>query len=183
MVLVKSKTGFVHSLGKKELGYILIILSITLILVLVFVKSNYDSQGAFVCENIEATGGSMAQCPVHKTDTSWFFLAGFGVAIIVGMIGFYFGFIEKEPLAENLAEKGNDEKSVFPAEVDVSKLDLESQEIIRIIQSKNGSAYQSDLVKGTSFSKVKISRILDRLEHENIIERKRRGMANLVVLR
>ena len=43
--------------------------------------------------------------------------------------------------------------------------------------------YQSSLMKETGFSKVKTTRVLDRLETKKILERKRRGMTNLVVLR
>ena len=52
-----------------------------------------------------------------------------------------------------------------------------------IIKGKNGSAYQSDLIKETGFSKVKVTRILDKMETADIIERKRRGMTNIIVLK
>lgn len=64
-------------------------------------------------------------------------------------------------------------------------LDLpeEERKILSFIESKQGSVFQSEIVKFTGFTKVKVSRILDRMEQKGIIERKRRGMANLVVLR
>ena len=67
--------------------------------------------------------------------------------------------------------------------IDNSKLDEEEKLIYNILKNKNGSAYQSDLIKETGFSKVKITRILDKLELSEILERKRRGMTNIVVLR
>ena len=49
--------------------------------------------------------------------------------------------------------------------------------------SRKGSMYQGDILKETGFSKVKVSRVLDGLEKKELVERKRRGMANLVVVK
>jgi uncharacterized membrane protein len=43
--------------------------------------------------------------------------------------------------------------------------------------------FQSELVEKTGYSKSKVSLILDRLEAKRILERKRRGMTNAVVLK
>ena len=43
--------------------------------------------------------------------------------------------------------------------------------------------YQSDVMKELELSKVKVTRILDRLEGKGILERKRRGMTNIVILK
>ena len=55
-------------------------------------------------------------------------------------------------------------------------------EINQILENK-GSIYQSELVNKTGFNKVKVTRILDSLESQNLIERKRRGMTNIVILK
>ncbi|MBI4152943.1 MarR family transcriptional regulator [Candidatus Woesearchaeota archaeon] len=60
----------------------------------------------------------------------------------------------------------NDEKAVFE----------------KVIESE-GTAFQSDLVDKTQFHKVKVTRILDKLEGKGLIERKRRGMTNVVILK
>ena len=52
---------------------------------------------------------------------------------------------------------------------------------VAFINGGNGSVYQSDIMKKTGFSKVKVSRVLDKLEQKGLLERKRRGMTNLVV--
>jgi uncharacterized membrane protein len=67
--------------------------------------------------------------------------------------------------------------------IDFSKLDDDEKKVFSIINENNGSVFQSELVKKTSYTKVKISRILDRLEQKGLIERKRRGMTNLVVIK
>ena len=43
--------------------------------------------------------------------------------------------------------------------------------------------FQPDLMEKLEIGKVKTTRLLDKLEAKQLIERKRRGMNNLVVLR
>lgn len=62
-------------------------------------------------------------------------------------------------------------------------LDEEEKRVMELVITNQGSMYQSDLMKETQFSKVKVTRILDRLEGKQLIERKRRGMTNIVILR
>jgi hypothetical protein len=47
----------------------------------------------------------------------------------------------------------------------------------------SGAMFQGDVVEKTGLNKVKVSRILDHLEGRGIVERRRRGMANMVVLK
>lgn len=162
----------------RQWGLALLALGLMLLVILIFVKSNYDSQAAFLCENIEASGGDMKSCPVHKTDMSWVFLAGFGVVVVLLMVGIYLSFIEKPDY--HTIEKTTEKKPIIA--VDWSRFDEDSKKIVEILQQHEGSAYQSDLVRQTGHSKVKITRILDKLESEKVIERKRRGMTNIVVL-
>ncbi len=68
-------------------------------------------------------------------------------------------------------------------EIDDSGLDVEAKKILAALREKGGSAFQSDVIRETGYSKVKVSRILDRMEHGGLVERRRRGMANLVVIR
>jgi uncharacterized membrane protein len=63
--------------------------------------------------------------------------------------------------------------------------DLTSDEKLvleKIIESE-GTIFQSDLVEKTGFTKVKVTRMLDKLEGKALIERKRRGMTNVVILK
>ena len=48
---------------------------------------------------------------------------------------------------------------------------------------KQKTVFQADLIEQTEFGKAKMTRILDRLEGKGYIERKRRGMTNVVVLK
>ena len=54
---------------------------------------------------------------------------------------------------------------------------------MEVLLREEGSVYQSDLIKETKLTKVKVSRVLDKLEGKGLIERKRRGMTNIIVLK
>ena len=43
--------------------------------------------------------------------------------------------------------------------------------------------FQADLIEKTGFSKARMTRIVDKLEGNDLVERKRRGMTNVVVLK
>ena len=64
----------------------------------------------------------------------------------------------------------------------ISGLNEDERKIVDLIQAKEGSVYQSDLIKESGINKVKVTRILDGLEGKGLVERKRRGMTNIVIL-
>ena len=49
--------------------------------------------------------------------------------------------------------------------------------------AQNNAIFQADLIEKTGFGKAKMTRIIDRLEGKGIVERKRRGMTNVVVMK
>lgn len=74
--------------------------------------------------------------------------------------------ITKENYKNVMKDLGKDEKMVFE----------------KIIESQ-GTLFQSELVDKTKFNKVKVTRILDKLEGRGLIERRRRGTTNVVLLK
>jgi len=74
--------------------------------------------------------------------------------------------ITKKHYQKILNELNNDERLVFD----------------KVIESE-GAIFQSDLVSKTKLTKVKITRILDKLEGKGLVERKRRGMTNVIILK
>ena len=55
--------------------------------------------------------------------------------------------------------------------------------IVTLIIAEGGTMFQSQLVEKSGFSKTKVSLVLDRLEARNIVERRRHGMSNVIVLK
>jgi hypothetical protein len=111
-----------------------------------------------------------------------------GIIIFVVVIGLYLIFFGKE-------EKIITKIKTFKPQVEGKRVSKESYKKVmsglsgdersvfgKIIDAQ-GSISQSELVAKTNFHKVKVSRVLDRLEGKALVERKRRGMTNVVVLR
>jgi len=67
-------------------------------------------------------------------------------------------------------------------EVDLSSFRPEEKKIYNLVKG-NGAIFQADLIEKTGFSKARMTRIIDKLEGSGLVERKRRGMTNVVVLR
>jgi uncharacterized membrane protein len=65
----------------------------------------------------------------------------------------------------------------------LTDLNEDEQAVLKMIIDAKGSIMQSELVERLSMTKVAVTRILDRLEGREIIERKRRGMTNVVILK
>lgn len=103
-------------------------------------------------------------------------VVGFVLAAFVGGIGIFI------TLTSHRLEKLSGTKTAKLREI-VSKLRGDEKIVYDVITKSDGTIFQSDLIAKTGFSKVRISRILDRLETKDIIERRRRGMANYVVLK
>jgi hypothetical protein len=59
----------------------------------------------------------------------------------------------------------------------------DEKRIVSLIIEEGGTIFQSQLVDRSGYSKTKVSLILDRLEAKKILERKRRGMSNAIVLK
>lgn len=80
-------------------------------------------------------------------------------------------------------KKTTEEKIVQKARKQAKELGGEEAKIFDLITQANGMIFQNELVEKTSLSKVKVTRILDRLEAKGLVERRRRGMTNIIVLK
>ncbi len=54
--------------------------------------------------------------------------------------------------------------------------------IYELVLGSDGIMLQSDIVAGTSLSKSTVSRALDMLESKGLVEKRRRGMGNVIML-
>ena len=154
---------------QKVVALVLLGVALVFLILLILAKINIDQQDVAVCENLHPSERDQALCPVHTGNASWFITVLFGLAFVVLGTGVYLLFIQ-----------GREEKTV---KVDFSKLDEDEKRVYTLLKERDGSLYQSDLVKETGFSKVKMTRLLDKMAAKNIIDRKRRGMTNIIVLK
>ena len=76
--------------------------------------------------------------------------------------------------------------SLEPREFDrksLENLNDDEKRVMNLLLENKGSIYQSDIIEKTNLNKVKITRMLDSLEAQGLVERKRRGMTNIVILK
>ena len=160
----------------KLIGIGLICLAVILGLLLIVVKINFDSQAVFLCEAVQADPTlEMKDCPAHTSSIPWLLIIAFGIAFLMLGAGIYLLVSQKKPTitTKNITK-----------EIDISTLNDDEKKIYLYIKEKGGSAYQSEIIKATEINKVKMTRILDSMEHDHrLVERKRRGMTNIDVLK
>jgi uncharacterized membrane protein len=159
----------------KHLGIAIVILSIAIITLMLSFKLQYDRQQlkacAEACGQAGAESCTIASCPYHKGGTlSWIPLLVSSLVAGLGGIGIYLAL-------------SKDEKIITQKEYDLSGLSDNEKKAFGLVKEKKEGIYQSKIVEKLSLSKVKVTRILDKLEQHELIERKRRGMSNLIVVK
>lgn len=100
---------------------------------------------------------------------------GLGILLFVVIIGLYLIFFVKD---QSVTETPSKAQKKPPKD-----LDPDEKALFNIIVDSEGTIFQSDLVEKSDYTKVKVTRILDKLEGKALIERKRRGMTNIVILK
>lgn len=161
-----------YTIGAKELGGILI--AIAVILALVFVSATREMTSA--ADSACACGADgISTCP-HAKGIPFQSYLGFSLAIVLGGLG---GFMVLNGLnyQKEVSEKSSKREKEFAA------LAEDEKRLCEITKGGGGAVFQSELVEKSGFTKVKVTRILDKLEGKGLIERRRRGMTNLVLLK
>jgi len=112
-------------------------------------------------------------------------IAAMVVVIVIGLYLIFFGREEKIITKIKTIKPQIESKKITKESYQkvMSSLDKDEKFVLEKIIESQGTIFQSDLVDKTDFSKVKVTRILDKLEGRNLIERKRRGMTNVVILK
>ncbi|MEK6886328.1 MAG: MarR family transcriptional regulator [Nanoarchaeota archaeon] len=124
-------------------------------------------------------------CPMWRS-ISYQTNVSIGIMSFVVLIGLYMIFFGKEVriVTKTVKEQINP-KNITKENYQkiISNLNVDEKAVFEKVIESDGTSFQSDLVDKTGFHKVKITRILDRLEGKGLIERKRRGMTNVVILK
>lgn len=126
--------------------------------------------------NATCTHGS--SCSMHTTMDVQLWLSWAIVAIIIA-VGFYITYSKPEEKIVIKKIKEKPKKKVL----DLSKLDRDEKKAMKLIQEEGNAMFQKDLMEKLEVGKVKMTRLLDKLEAKEMIIRKRRGMNNIVVLK
>ncbi len=115
-------------------------------------------------------------CSMYDTIAiqTWVSLAIVGVVLIIGIVLMFVKPKEKI-IVKTIKEKKKKK--------DYSGLEKKEKEVVDLLLNEGNAMFQADLMEKLNIGKVGATRLLDKLESKQIIERKRRGMNNLVVLK
>ncbi len=162
-------------MNSKQLGIVLTVISVVVLVSLIIFIRQFDKHLTQAC--VEACGtaeGSVCTataCPYNQGKGLLWVPIGASILIaMIGGIGLFLAFSKSE-------------KIIRQKEYDISRLSEDEKKAFRCIKESKDGIYQSELVQKLDLSKVKVTRILDGLEQQGIIERKRRGMTNIIVLK
>jgi putative component of membrane protein insertase Oxa1/YidC/SpoIIIJ protein YidD len=115
-------------------------------------------------------------CSMYDTIAvqTWVSLAIVGIILIIGVVVMFVKPKEKV-IVKTIKEKKKKK--------DYSGLEKKEKEVVDMLLNEGNVMFQADLMEKLDIGKVGVTRLLDKLEAKQIIERKRRGMNNIVVLK
>lgn len=116
-------------------------------------------------------------CPMYTTINQQTYLA---IAIVGIIVVIAFVLIFSKPKREIIIKKVREKKP--RKKIDLNGFRSDEKKVFRLIQ-ENGTIFQGNLIEETGFTKAKMTRVLDKLEGHQLIERKRRGLTNVVILK
>jgi len=117
-------------------------------------------------------------CNMHSSECSMYDTVGIQTSISLAIvallliIGLFYVFSKDHDSSVSVVKK-----------IDTKGLLNDEKKLVTVLSDNDGTLFQSDLVDKSGFDKVKVTRILDKLEGKGFIERKRRGMSNVVILK
>ncbi len=157
----------------KAVGYIVMGISVIIVGIIFLFRSALKSIVSANCSL--AHGGN--SCPMYVTinQQTYLALAIVGVLVIFGAV-----LIFTKPDTHIIVKKVKEKKEV--KKVDLTGFRPEDKQVYELVKSE-GTVFQASIMEKTGFVKAKVSRIIDRLEGKGLVERKRRGMTNVIVLK
>ena len=159
----------------KHVGYMLLGVSFLIIIIIFMFQSTLTS---FVDSSCTVAHGG-EYCPMYDTVDKQTYLA-LGIVGILILVGFILVF--SKPDERVIVKTKRVEKKFVKKIFDTKGLTGDEKQVFELVKL-NKTIFQADLIEKTGFGKAKMSRIIDRLEGKGFLERKRRGMTNVVVLK
>jgi hypothetical protein len=154
----------------KNVGYLIVGISIFIFLIVLIFNSALKNI-------VGATCSHGPTCSMFDTISLQTFVS-LAIAFLVLFIGVFLIFSkeEKEIVIKRVKEKIKKKK------LDLSGLDSVERKAVSLLKVE-GAVFQKSLMEELGVGKVKMTRLLDKLEAKQIVERKRRGMNNIVVFK
>ncbi len=171
-------------MNKRQIGIVIIALAIVLFLVTLSLTLYTNSLNKILHQSCNLPA---EVCPFNKVVPNQSII-GFTIVAILVILGIYL-VLQKEPKLKEVRATGNARARKEPSSAkpkisqqDLKELKAEEKKILGLV-AEEGALFQAALVEKSGLSKVKVTRILDTLEGKGLVERKRRGMSNVVILK
>ncbi len=148
-----------------------IIVGIALLMIVIVLIFNFTLK-----EIVGDTCSHGSSCTMYDTISvqTWISLS---ITIIILIIGIVIMFTK--PKEKIIIKKVKQRR----AKINFSKLDKDEKRVINLLLNEGNAIFQASLMEKLEIGKVKTTRLLDKLEAKQLIERKRRGMNNIIVLK
>ncbi len=153
----------------KQVGWLIIgiaVVMVAIVLVFNFALKDIVSQSC-------VHGPECSMYYTIKTQT-WISLSIVGIVFLTGIVIMF-----NKPKEKIIVKKIKEKKK----KIDKKSLDRDEKKVIGILEEEGNAIFQATLMEKMEVGKVKMTRLLDKLEAKQLIERKRRGMNNIVVLK
>lgn len=156
----------------RNVGFLIIGIAIIMVIIVILFNNLIKQNIGLTC-----THGPTCEMYTDLNVQTWISLIIVGVIFIIGL--FFIFSKENEKIILKTRTRTVKEKR----KVNMDNLDSKEKKIVKLLQEENGAIFQKTLMEKLEMGKVGMTRILDKLEAKQVIERKRRGMNNVVVLR
>lgn len=176
--LLNNLPVFIKPMKNQFVGYLIVIIAVLLGFIILSFNMALVELVSMSCTHGET-------CPMWGT-ISFQTNVSIGVMIFVFIIGVYLIFFgREEKIVQKIVRQKAQTKTKSKKDYKemAKKLKPEEKVVFANVAESDGVIFQSDLVDKTGFSKVKVTRILDKLEAQGLIERKRRGMSNVIIIK
>jgi hypothetical protein len=102
------------------------------------------------------------------------------IIVSISSLGLFTGILTYHILSNNFIKEKKELKGNLLKILDV--LDSEDRAVLKTLIKNNGEMNQSALAKSTGLDKVKMSRVISKMEQNLIIRKERNGMTNKIIL-
>ena len=159
-------------MDKTTIGVILIVFALVIAGFTVWVTEDIKKLNAFLHKDCTLPADI---CPFNTLVPSESII-GTAIAAILGGFGVFLIILGKREIKAKVVDSKKIEQVV-------KQLVGDEKVVYDAIFASDGTIFQTQLVEKSRLDKVRVSRVLDKLEGKGLIERKRHGMSNVIVLR
>lgn len=153
----------------KNVGLLIIGIAVVITIIVLLFNSVLKDIIGLTCSH-----GPTCEMYTNTNVQTWISLSVVAVIFIIGLVILF-----TKPKEKIVIKKIKEQKK----KLNLNGLGKDERKVINLLQEENGAMFQKTLMEKLEVGKVGMTRLLDKLEAKQLIERKRRGMNNIVVLK